>query len=140
MAVVLVLLAIQSLLAGVLTLTGLGHDMAVVAHSHPRWSESRVRGDVVGQVLTLVVPRVLLVLILLWLAVMLRRGRRWVRLVVTVVLAAGALVELEGALSPATAFPLRLVAALLAALEVLTMITLWISPSSRAFFARARLP
>jgi hypothetical protein len=139
-AVVVVLLAIQTLLAGVLALTGLGRDMALVAHSHPNWSVARVRGDVLSQVLTLVIPRVALALILLWLAAMLRRGRRWVRLVVTVVLAAGVLVELEGAFSPATALPLRLVAGLMAALEVLTMVTLWLAPRSRAFFAPGRLP
>lgn len=140
MAVVLVLLSIQALLAGVLALTGLGRDIAVVAHSHPQWSQGRVRGDVVGQVLALVIPRLLLALLLLWLATTLRRGKRWVRLVVTVVLAAGALVELEGALSPATALPLRPIAGLLAALEVLTAVTLWMAPRSRAFFAPGRLP
>ena len=140
MAVVLVLLAIQTLLAGVLALTGIGRDMTLVAHSHPHWAASQVRGVVVGQVLALVIPRALLALILVWLAVMLRRGRRWVRLVVTVVLAAGALVELEGFLSPTTALPLRLVVGLMAVLELLTMITLWLAPRSRAFFAPGRLP
>lgn len=109
-----------------------------IRQSNPSWSQDQLDAFVASIVVGGSIVHLIFVVLTLWLAWMVRKGRRWARVVLTAVLVLNLIIGLSVFVSPIAGIIQQVVNVISALLKLAAIGLLWLPGPSRAFFAKAK--
>jgi len=121
-----------------LLLTHGGEIAATIQQSNPSWSPGQVAAFASSIVIGSSSVHLIFTALTVWLAFMIRRGRRWARLVVTLVLLLNLVIGIFVFVSPIAGTTQQVVNVISALLKLTSIGLLWFPQPSRAYFAQSK--
>jgi hypothetical protein len=117
-----------------------GDIAETIRQSNPSWSQDQLDAFVASIVVGGSVVHVIFVALTLWLAFMVQNGRRWARVVLTIVLVLNLAIGLSVFVSPIAGTIQQLINLISALLKLASIGLLWLPGPSRAYFAKPKQP